>query len=86
VDDSGDKSKTVIASTASPFKFPGSVCYAIDKKYKGMDEFSLMEVISEISGLKVPEAVKGLERREILHNTVCSKTQMKDVVSNILGI
>jgi len=82
----GDRSKTVIASTASPFEFPGSVAKAIDEKYAGMDDFSLLEVISEISGLKVPEAVKGLERRKILHNTVCMETQMEDVITDILGL
>ena len=86
IQDTGDRLKTVIASTASPFEFPGSVVKAINEKYTGMDEFSLLKVISEISGLKVPEAVKNLERKEILHSTVCSKTQMKDVVSDILGI
>ncbi|MCG2790561.1 MAG: threonine synthase [Actinomycetia bacterium] len=86
LDDSGDKSKTVIASTASPFKFPGSVARAIDEKYAGMDEFSLLEVISEISGLKVPQAIKSLERREILHSTVCETSQMKDVITDILGL
>jgi len=85
LDDSGDKSKTVIASTASPFKFPGSVVRAIDKKYAGMDEFSLLEVLAEISGLKVPNAIKGIGSREILHSTVCGISQMKDVITNILG-
>lgn len=86
VDDSGDKSKTVIASTASPFKFPGSVARAIDKKYTGMDEFSLLEILAEISGLKVPNAIKGIESREILHSTVCETSQMKDVITDILGV
>jgi len=86
VDDSGDKSKTVIASTASPFKFPGSVARAIDKKYAGMDEFSLLEILAEISGLKVPNAIKGIGSREILHSTVCETSQMKDVITDILGV
>ena len=86
VDDSGDKSKTVIASTASPFKFPGSVARAIDKKYAGMDEFSLLEILTEISGLKVPNAIKGIGGREILHSTVCKTRQMKDVITDILGL
>ena len=86
VDDSGDKSKTVIASTASPFKFPGSVARAIDKKYAGMDEFSLLEILTEISGLKVPNAIKGIGGREILHSTVCKTSQMKDVITEILGV
>jgi len=86
VDDSGDKSKTVIASTASPFKFPGSVARAIDKKYAGMDEFSLLEILAEISGLKVPNAIKGIGSREILHSTVCETSLMKDVITDILGV
>lgn len=86
LDDSGDKSKTVIVSTASPFKFPGSVARAIDEKYTGMDEFSLLEVLSEISGLKVPHAIKDIGSREILHSTVCKTSQMKDVIIDILGV
>ncbi|GAG72067.1 unnamed protein product, partial [marine sediment metagenome] len=76
----------VIASTASPFKFPGSVARAIDKKYAGMDEFSLLEILAEISGLKVPNAIKGIGSREILHSTVCETSQMKDVITDILGV
>lgn len=86
LDDSEDKSKTVIVSTASPFKFPGSVARAIDEKYTGMDEFSLLEVLSEISGLKVPHAIKDIGSREILHSTVCKTSQMKDVIIDILGV
>jgi threonine synthase len=86
VEKSGDMAKTVISSTASPFKFPGSVAKAIDAKYNDMDEFSLIKVISKISGLKVPPALKDLERREILHKTVCRTDQMMDVISDILGI
>ena len=86
LDDSGDKSKTVIASTASPFKFPGSVARAIDEKYAGMDEFSLLAVLSKISGLKVPHAIKDIGSREILHSTICKTSQMKDVITDILGV
>lgn len=86
LDGSGDKTKTVISSTASPFKFPGSVAKAVDNKYAGMDEFSLLEVISKISGLKIPQTVKSLERREILHSTVCKTYEMRDVISDILGL
>ncbi len=84
--DSGDEAKTIIASTASPFKFPGSVCTALDKKYKGMDEFSLLKVLSEISGLKIPDAIKNLERKKILHPAICQPSQMKNAVSGILGL
>jgi len=84
--ETGDGAKTIIASTASPFKFPGSVAGALDKKYSGMDEFSLMEVLSEISGLKIPEAIRNLGRKKILHTAVCEPCQMKDVIKDILGL
>jgi threonine synthase len=83
---SGDKSRTVIVSTASPFKFPGSVSGAIDKKYTGVDEFLLIEKLAEISGQEVPGAIKGIAKRKILHTRVCRQTQMKDVVWDILGM
>ncbi len=86
VRESGDRSKTVIVSTASPFKFPGSVSRAIDKKYAGVDEFSLLETLADISGQKIPEAIKDIAKRKILHIKVCKPGQMKDVIWDILGI
>jgi len=86
VKESGDKSKTVVVSTASPFKFPGSVSQAIDNKYAGMDEFSLLETLSGISGQEIPKAIKDIGSRKVLHGTVCKASQMKDIIWNILGI
>ena len=42
VDDTKDQTKTVIASTASPFKFTRSVMNAIDPKYDAMGNFCLL--------------------------------------------
>ena len=44
-EDSKDDRKTVIASTASPYKFAGSVMSAIDPKYKGQDDRGASESI-----------------------------------------
>jgi len=84
--ETGDTTKTIIASTASPFKFPGSVASALDEKYAGMDEFELMGVLSEISGLKIPEPMKNLAKKEVIHTTVCEPGQMKNVISDILNL
>lgn len=86
LDDMQDRRQTVIASTASPFKFPGSVAGAIDSKYKNEDEFVLMEELSKISGLKIPESIAGIEKKEVIHKRTCGTSEMKDVVSEILGI
>ena len=39
VQETGDGSATVIASTASPFKFTRNVMKAIDEKYSAMSDF-----------------------------------------------
>ncbi len=85
-EDSGDKLKTVIASTASPFKFPGSVFEAISEKPAGTDEFTLLEKIAELSGQEVPESIKDIGRRKVIHRSVCRAGQMKEAISGFLGI
>ena len=80
-EDSKDDRKTVIASTASPYKFAGSVMSAIDPKYKGQDDFKLIEELQKVSGTELPNAIK-----EIRHNTECDVDQMEQTVKNILGV
>ena len=53
-EDSKDDRKTVIASTASPYKFAGSVMSAIDSKYKGQDDFKLIEELQKVSLHNLP--------------------------------
>ena len=53
----GDQTKTVIASTASPYKFATSVMTAIDNKYEGMDDFALIDELSKTSGTTIPKAI-----------------------------
>ena len=60
VSDTQDTKKTVIASTASPFKFARSVMTAIDKKYADMGDFELIDELSSISGVPVPKAVEEI--------------------------
>ena len=86
IKESGDRTKTIIVSTASPFKFPGSVTRAIDEKYTGKDEFSLLGTLADLSGQKIPEAIKDIEKRKISHTNVCRPDQMKDRIFDILGL
>ena len=84
----GDITKTVIASTASPFKFNESVVKAIfgDESVNGKNEFELLKVLSESSGIPIPAGLEGLDRKEILHKTVCEREEMKEQVRSILGL
>ena len=85
-EDSKDDRKTVIASTASPYKFAGSVMSAIDPKYKGQDNFKLIEELQKVSGTELPNAIKEIMNAEIRHNTECDVDQMEQTVKNILGV
>ena len=83
---SGDETKTVFASTASPFKFSAAVMDAI--RGEGFSEGkSVEEVIRELSdesGLEIPEAIKDLSSKPVLHTDVIDKDQMEAKVRSIL--
>ncbi|MBQ6806508.1 MAG: threonine synthase [Lachnospiraceae bacterium] len=82
----GDDKKTVIASTASPFKFTRSVMNAIDAKYDSMTDFELVDELSKIANVTVPNAIEEIRTAPVLHDTVCDKSEMKKVVKDFLGI
>ena len=82
----GDAKKTVIASTASPFKFTRSVMNAIDEKYDAMDDFALVDELSKIGNVAVPQAIEEIRNAEIRHDTVCEVEEMPIVVKQFLGM
>jgi threonine synthase len=82
----GDDTVTVIASTASPYKFGASVMGAIDEKYKGMDDFDLIDELQKVSGTRIPKAVEEIRSAPVLHDTVCKTEDMQKTVENILGL
>ena len=85
-DETGDSTKTVIASTASPFKFTRSVMNAIDSKYDAMGDFELVDELSKIANVKVPNAIEEIRTAPVLHDTVVDVPDMPAAVKNVLGI
>ena len=85
-EETGDNTPSVIASTASPFKFTRSVMNAIDEKYDSMSDFELVDELSKIGKVKVPVAIEEIRNAETRHNTVCEVGKMKDTVRIFLGI
>jgi threonine synthase len=84
VNASGDKTPTVIASTASPYKFTRSVMTAIDAKYDSMEDFEMIDKLSEISKVAVPNAIEEIRNAEVRHNTVSTVEGMEEVVKGFL--
>lgn len=83
---SGDKTPTVIASTASPYKFTRSVMNAIDSKYDAMGDFELVDELCKLSGVKVPNAIEEIRTAPVLHDIVCDSDKMQDTVEKILNL
>lgn len=84
--ESKDEHKTVIASTASPYKFARSVMTAIDEKYNALEEFPLIDELQKVSGMAIPKAIEEIRNAQILHNTECDVDKMEDTVKMILQI
>ena len=82
----GDVTKTVIASTASPFKFTRSVMNAIDSKYDTMGDFELVDELSGIANVEVPKAIQEIRTAPVVHDVQCDVDEMKNVVKGFLKI
>ena len=84
----GDMTKTIIASTASPFKFNQSVLIALGgcEAIVGKDEFALLDSLSELSGMNIPKSLAALKEKNRVFDIVCDKDQMQDIVSEFLNI
>ncbi len=84
-EETGDCRPTVIASTASPYKFANSVLSAIGKEAKE-DEFEAVELLSAITKTEIPAPISALKKAEIRFDNVCEKDDMNKVVLERLGI
>lgn len=81
-----DTTTTLIASTASPFKFTRSVMDAIDPAYDKLSEFELIDELSKISNVEVPQAIEEIRNAPVLHDTVCDVDEMCSTVKKFLNI
>lgn len=86
VAETGDTTKTVIASTASPFKFNQSVIIALEDHTAvvGKDEFTLLNELSEKSNMRIPKSLYELKDKSVVFDLVCDKDEMKQIVSDFL--
>ncbi len=84
----GDLTPSIIASTASPFKFAGSVAQALlgEERLADQSEFAIIDILADYTGQTIPRAIKELEHKKILHQTSTSREQMDKTVLKFLGI
>ena len=84
--DTNDDKVTVIASTASPFKFTRSVMNAINPAYDKLGDFELVDELSKIGNVKVPNGIEEIRNAEIRHNNLCNVDEMESVVKKFLNM
>ncbi|MBR5154989.1 MAG: threonine synthase [Clostridia bacterium] len=84
--ETGDMTPAVIVSTASPFKFNQSVLSALgkDSEANSMDEFALLDLLSNVSGMEIPESLKNLKGAEKRFEGVCEKNELLATVSEFI--
>lgn len=81
-----DTARTVIVSTASPYKFAKSVLEALHKEDIPEDDYEQAELLKKVSGKEIPKAVEEIRTAPILHKKVCDKEKMQEVVKEVLKI
>ena len=78
-----DDTCTVIASTASPYKFSRAVLNSISPEYDKKDDFELFDELHKLSGVEIPEAIRDIISAPVLHKTVCAKDGLEAEVVRI---
>lgn len=87
VNETGDKTPTVIASTASPYKFSKSVLQAVAPDVQLPEtEFDTVDKLNEITKMPVPAPLAGLKNKTARFSDVTEVNKMQDYVLSALGI
>ncbi|MFA7659738.1 MAG: threonine synthase [Anaerovoracaceae bacterium] len=76
----GDETPTVIASTASAYKFADSVAGAVGLPEEADDGFAAIRTLHEMTKVNIPSGLAGLENKEILHEKTLKKDGMREAV------
>lgn len=82
--ETGDDREALIASTASPYKFPVSICNALGIDISNVDDFGVLKELNKATNVDIPRNLKGLDKKEILHNEVWDKDEMLDALLSFL--
>ena len=83
----GDKTETVIASTANPYKFSAAVLKAVGNDIpEDADEFKQVELLEKATGEECPSQLANLSDKTVRFTSVCDKEDMIDMVYEMLGI
>ncbi len=83
----GSRSLAVVASTASPYKFPCGVYAALcgETACAGLSEYEVQRALSQYTSVPIPEPLADLEQKPVLHNRLCTKQAIAAAVESVIG-
>lgn len=84
LEETGDRTPCVIASTASPYKFAASVLPAVDDGPVPQDGFAMLKRLSEVSGTAIPAPLANLQNCPVLHKSCVDRSGMKAFIREFL--
>lgn len=83
--ETSDYRQALVASTASPYKFPRSICNALGIDISGKNDFEILNILSDNTNTDIPNNLKNLDKKEVLHKDICNKDKMKESLLKFLG-
>lgn len=84
LEETGDRTPCVIASTASPYKFAASVLPAVDDGPVPQDGFAMLKRLSEVTGTAIPAPLANLQNCPVLHRSCVDRDGMKAFIREFL--
>lgn len=80
INDTKDEKAVLIASTASPYKFPRSICNALEMDVNNIDDFEVVKELHNATKVDIPKNLQDLDKKKVLHDEVWEKTEMVDAL------
>lgn len=84
IKETGDNKCALVLSTASPYKFPRSICNALNIDVKDINDFKVLTKLHEETKTEIPKNLANLENAEVLHDEVWDKSEMRDALLSFL--
>lgn len=82
--ESKDYKSSLIISTASPYKFPRSICSALGIEVENYNDFQVLDILNSYTKIPIPKNLRNLDSQPILHRAVCQKEDMKKELLSFL--
>lgn len=79
-----DRTKSVVVSTASPYKFTRYVLSSIDPSLVSDDDLEMASTLYDISKVEIPKAISLLKDAKVIHDRVCETSEMPDMVREFI--